>query len=1723
MQNERVAQPLAVLFVNCRKAAQQRVQAKLEDCGFAVEACQASCPAELASTAIQTIDVIFAGLGEGTLDVPGLLRDFQKADQDIPVILFGKQQDEETALACLDLGAADALLGASLARLGFIVRRALEDRRKSRDLSVLRSYQGKFFETSLQPALVVDTSQTITAVNRLATSVLSCSKTDLIGQPLRSVFPAWSYRFEEHLSDADGSLQVEWLPPEVTLARKQDGKLFPVEWRVLSIPGTTDRWVVNFLDKTREFEAESARVVSEDRYQRLVEQIPAVTYRRGLSIDPHSTYISPQVEQLSGYTMEECMANPEIWMTFIHPEDRDTVMAFYVQAMQTKGDFDQEYRIVNRNGEIKWVHDQARVAVGPTEATTFWQGIVMDITERRRTEQALRESEERYRSIVEKSNIGMVVHVDGQIAYANRASLDMIGARSEEDLYGKKVMDFVHPDDQPMIWGLIQKAFTMDPATPVEQPMVVEERLIQMDGHIITVEAVAILINYYGKPGLMVMMNDITRRKRIEEAIRESEAKFRSYIDHSPMAVFVTDNTGHFVEVNPAAVAMFGYDVTGLVGQPFENLLAEEDREATLESLLPILDTGYVEGEYRIQRLDGEQIWVSLRAVRLSEDRLIGFGNDITERRKALQILKESEAHFRTLIEQAPTAIRISRHGRIVYANSYFLKLFGYDRLEELIGYSLLDQIAPSHRAEIAERVARREHGLPAAETYEAQGLRRDGTEFPFHVSVARVNLAAGPATIAFYTDITQLKLAEEAIREREHQFDQIIQQMPLPVGITDAHGTTQVVNKAFLDMFHISSTEDVVGKFNILTNPWMTQSGLMAQIRPAYEGKIVFMTRTISQKDVISPNFWPAGVERMSHEITVFPVFQEDGQISLVVTIWKDIQERLDAEAALRASEERYRTLFETMAQGVVYHSADGKAISANPAALRIMGLTMAELKELAENANGWDVIREDGTHIPPRQDPMSLALSRGTIVQGVVMGLYNRQDEKYRWILTTAVPQFRPGEDRPYLVFTTFEDITTLRETEARYRAIFESAAVGILLLNATTGHPVQTNAAFQKMLGYGAAELENMNISDFTHPEDMAREGKLYQEMLERKRMQYQIEKRMIAKGGREFWVRLNVSPVQTSGSQRLGIGVLEDITDRKNAEDLLHRQMEENLRRKQELEAIIDVSTAMREAESRKEMIDLLIDRTMGVMGAQAGGLALVNGTSLVFQTAVGQIAGWNDKSVPEDRSLFWQVIREGYPVLLTSETIASDLILRPLLDDPETEMAAGIITPLKSGETTLGLLLLGYAHPNQITDAQFRLAMAIADLAGNALHRMSIADALEEMVTDRTRDLETIYRVAAASREKTDLKGALRSTLGPILESVNSQIGVILLIDEATLRTKVLVSVGLPPRIKQYIEKAQDQNSIELWVLKHRLPLILPDLAADPRAHPMGVPNAHLPFVALPMRVGERIVGILEIARIEGKPFDLEELTLLFFIADHLGLVVENATLLHSAEQQAVLQERSRLARELHDSVTQSLYSATLFAEGSRRLIDQGDLNQASGKLSDLSQITQQALKEMRLMVYELRSPALRSEGLARAIQLRLESVELRAGVNATLDASLSGEIPEWIEEALYRIALEALNNSLKHAFAQNISIVIRDREGEVWMQVHDDGKGFNPTLQDHPGGMGMSSMRDRAERLNGSLEVHSSPGEGTKVEVKIPFAKKGNQNRVRKGENGWTK
>jgi signal transduction histidine kinase len=252
-----------------------------------------------------------------------------------------------------------------------------------------------------------------------------------------------------------------------------------------------------------------------------------------------------------------------------------------------------------------------------------------------------------------------------------------------------------------------------------------------------------------------------------------------------------------------------------------------------------------------------------------------------------------------------------------------------------------------------------------------------------------------------------------------------------------------------------------------------------------------------------------------------------------------------------------------------------------------------------------------------------------------------------------------------------------------------------------------------------------------------------------------------------------------------------------------------------------------------------------------------------------------------------------------------------------------------------------------------------------------------------------------------------------------------------------------------------------------------------------------------------MRAKGKVLGVFSVFGEAGYQFRVEEMTLLASIADQVGVAVEHARLYQQAEQLAVMEERERLARDLHDAVTQSLYCLTLFAEAGRRLIRAGDLERAESYLARLADTAQDALKEMRLLVYELRPPALEREGLVGAIQQRLGAVERRAGVKAHLLVDDMVRLPAPVEEGLYRIAQEALNNALKHAIATSVTVRIRVVDEQVELEIVDNGIGFDPDTAGNGGGMGLVNMRERAEKLGGTLRTVSALGEGTRVSVSV--------------------
>jgi PAS domain S-box-containing protein len=225
--------------------------------------------------------------------------------------------------------------------------------------------------------------------------------------------------------------------------------------------------------------------------------------------------------------------------------------------------------------------------------------------------------------------------------------------------------------------------------------------------------------------------------------------------------------------------------------------------------------------------------------------------------------------------------------------------------------------------------------------------------------------------------------------------------------------------------------------------------------------------------------------------------------------------------------------------------------------------------------------------------------------------------------------------------------------------------------------------------------------------------------------------------------------------------------------------------------------------------------------------------------------------------------------------------------------------------------------------------------------------------------------------------------------------------------------------------------------------------------------------------------------------------------LLGIVDDITDQVLAEQALQRQAEETAVSEERNRIAQDLHDSVTQSLYSANLFAEAGREIVEAGDVQGASHYFSRIGATSQQALKEMRLFLYELRPPDVVEEGLVDALQKRLDAVEKRSGMEARLLLDGPIDFPDDVNDQYYRIAQEALNNVIKHAQADEVTVYLYTEGGVSGLKIVDNGIGFDQAETKKDGGLGLQIMQERATQINGDFTIHTAPNQGTTIQVAV--------------------
>jgi PAS domain S-box-containing protein len=406
-----------------------------------------------------------------------------------------------------------------------------------------------------------------------------------------------------------------------------------------------------------------------------------------------------------------------------------------------------------------------------------------DITERKRTEMQLdlyrqhledlvaertaelQSSEARIRTILDTVADGIIsIDASGIIESFNPAATEIFGYQPAE-ASGQSITLLIPETNQKLHNHFFQAHSQSDePFTGLTREVTGQHK----DGRLLPVE---IIINGHtigGQHYYTLAMRDITARKAAEEELR----KLSRAVSQSQAAVIIT-NTDWIIEyANLAITKTTGYTPEAIVGQNIWQLFSGIYPDTFYRELRERIATGQDwQGEFCEHNKDGQLYWVysSISPIRNEAGEIthfIALNEDITLRKQIEEALKDSEARFRALIEEAPVAIAIIRGGIIHYANPAFLKIFGYAATDDIMGMPLIDAVAPACKKEIAERIHRHEQGLPIPNDYESMGLRKDHSEFPFTASITRMELADGPAFVGFYTDITERKLAEAALRE---------------------------------------------------------------------------------------------------------------------------------------------------------------------------------------------------------------------------------------------------------------------------------------------------------------------------------------------------------------------------------------------------------------------------------------------------------------------------------------------------------------------------------------------------------------------------------------------------------------------------------------------------------------------------------------------------------------------------------------------------------------------------------------------------------------------------------------------------------------------------------------------------------------------------------------------------------------------------------------------
>ncbi len=813
-----------------------------------------------------------------------------------------------------------------------IARDITERKQAEEELMIREQKLRALLNAPTESAILIDVDGVILDINRIAAQRLGKSSEELIGIGIYDYLPAEVAEFRKARGEEVISSGKPLRFQDECEGHYYDNNIYPV----FDDKGKVNAVAVFSQDITEQKQAdrqirERAKIIDSTTDSVIK------TNRDGIV-----TMWNRGAERIFGYTAEEMIGQP---IDILYPEQEQDKLAEMIEVLSRGEEITTtEVTCVHKNGSPV----ELALSVFPFKDDSGnvidFVGISKDITERKKVREALQESENRYRTVIENAGEGIVVAQDGMLRFVNSQHTFVTG-RSQEESMSQPFIEFVHPDDRKRV-----AEFHIERLRGDTVPSVSEFRIIDKNGRTRWLENNGVLIEWNGKPASLNFLRDITARKKAEEALREHEEMIRALVETSCDWIWSIDLNGVHTYCNPAVEQILGYSPDELVGKQSLDLLHDDDRVKVEANMPTWIDEkcGWSNLMLRWKHKDGTYRYLESNAVPIlsSENELVGFrgvDRDITDRKRAEDVLAETTGLLETIFAHTHILVAyLDSKFNFVRVNRAYAHTDGREPAF-FVGRNHFELFPNAENEAIFREVV--ESGIPyfvEAKPFEyAEHPERGITYWDWSLVPIKEQDGVVSGLVLTLADVTERKQAEAALRESEEKFRSLAEQSPNMI----------FINKKGRIVYINIKCEEVMGyKREELCSP-------------DFDFRILIAPESL---DMVSDNFTRhlRGEDVRPYDYTIIrkdgtrievinasKLIQYEGEAA-ILGIVTDITERKRAEQAMRESEERLKILFESAPDTIYLIDSEGRFMDANRAAFELIGFDRNEVigKSLAE-----------------------------------------------------------------------------------------------------------------------------------------------------------------------------------------------------------------------------------------------------------------------------------------------------------------------------------------------------------------------------------------------------------------------------------------------------------------------------------------------------------------------------------------------------------------------------------------------------------------------------------------------------------------------------------------------------------------------------------------------------------------------------------------------------